>query len=412
MLRSLPAGMPRTASVDSSSTVVASETSCLGLYLECQESVKTALEDPSSSNAARSAQMTVILMITCSTFCVIAETVPEWELKHKRKFERLEVMFTFFFSVELLVRLWIASGPVTCEKLLAYALDFLATIPWYLDYIFRHLYSVPSELYFREEADAFQVLRLVRVLRVLKAARHSETIATIMNCVWASIDGLMALLAFISIATVISATAVFFAEFQVPDSLFASIPASLWWALPTITGVGYGDLTPVTPAGRTIGAITMVSGLLITALVGAIMTSPVLEMYEKKMHLNRISRKEGPRVSVQWSGCNNPNLQRSGTRSVSLPKQDIMQHFKTIQDIQEQLDEVLVKLTGALTSATVSDAALDQKVKFSTLTSLSHLTDQQKLWFRHVRQLAEGDALQKFLQELEPDSMQKLGGAP
>lgn len=46
----------------------------------------------------------VILMIACSTFCVVAETVPEWELKHKRLFERLEVMFTLFFSVELLVK--------------------------------------------------------------------------------------------------------------------------------------------------------------------------------------------------------------------------------------------------------------------------------------------------------------------
>lgn len=394
---------------DSGASLEIEETTCCGMYETIRASVKTTFEDPESSASARAVQCTVITMISCSIVCILSETVPEWEEANQQRFSVLEVLFTCFFTVELIIRIWIHEGSLNLEKGVGFVLDVLATLPWYADQFLRRMFSVQTSLAFTQETDAFQVLRLLRVLRVLKAARHSQTIATIMHCVLSTADGLLALLAFISMGTVLAATAVFFVEHEVPESPFVSIPAALWWALPTITGVGYGDMTPETIWGRILGALTMVLGVLITSLVGTIMTGPVLELYQKNMQRLRMKKRSSldlGAAEILIGGCDYTNisekrrstLRKSATR-INVDANNIISELVHLHDLVEHK---MGELVGSLQGASVDDAKLNQ-ANLGAVASLVHLEKMQKALFKEVKSVVDDEAVIQFISKVEED---------
>lgn len=128
-----------------------------------------------------------------------------------------------------------------------------------------------------------RVLRLARILRLFKLSRYSSGMRIFSRALSASAHALVLLLMFLAIAVVLFSSLIFFAErgefddqagawvVAGPDgtkapSAFQSIPASSWWCIATLTTVGYGDVTPVTPTGKLIAAVTMLSGLLVLSL--------------------------------------------------------------------------------------------------------------------------------------------------
>ena len=128
-----------------------------------------------------------------------------------------------------------------------------------------------------------RVLRLARILRLFKLSRYSSGMRIFSRALSASAHALVLLLMFLAIAVVLFSSLIFFAErgefddqagawvVAGPDgtkapSAFQSIPASSWWCIATLTTVGYGDVAPVTPTGKLIAAVTMLSGLLVLSL--------------------------------------------------------------------------------------------------------------------------------------------------
>jgi voltage-gated potassium channel len=137
-------------------------------------------------------------------------------------------------------------------------IDLLAILPWYIHDI------LPFDL---------RALRLLRLFRLLKLVRYSPALETLKRVVaheWRALLGALLLILMLLMA---SSTVMYFLERSAQPQQFGSIPASAWWALETLTTVGYGDVTPATPLGKIFGGIVMLLGLCTFALPVAILAT-------------------------------------------------------------------------------------------------------------------------------------------
>ena len=141
-------------------------------------------------------------------------------------------------------------------------IDFVATLSFYIDLVLAHFAS------HLENADVLEFFSIIRILRLFKLTRHSSGLKILLQTFRASAKELMLLVFFLVLGIVIFASLVYYAErIQVnPTNDFSSIPLGLWWALVTMTTVGYGDMVPKTYLGMFVGAMCAMAGVLVVAL--------------------------------------------------------------------------------------------------------------------------------------------------
>lgn len=258
------------------------------------------LDKPESSGAARAVHYFVILAILASTAGVILETLPE--LRSHPVFLPLEVFTTLLFTAEFALRLYV------CRSLRAFVMntfnfiDFLAIFPGYIALGTALIsyngaaHQAAKSLRTLRMVRMVRLLRVLRVMRVAKAARHSQSLGLIFAVVGrASHAALAVMLMLLGFAAVLSASIVYIIEDDACDdgvplmahacdspTPFQSVPASLWWAISTLTTVGYGDMVPRTVCGRVVGGLTAVSGIMIVAIGIALVSKDFREGYEEE----------------------------------------------------------------------------------------------------------------------------------
>ena len=140
--------------------------------------------------------------------------------------------------------------------------DYVATLSFYTDFfLHQHLSHIMN-------ADVFEFFSIIRILRLFKLARHSSGLKILLQTFRASARELMLLVVFLLLFTVIFASLVFYAERLQENSQndFSSIPLGLWWAIATMTTVGYGDMVPKTFLGMFVGAMCAMAGVIVVAL--------------------------------------------------------------------------------------------------------------------------------------------------
>ena len=220
---------------------------------------------------SRAVDWILILLIVANIAAVAAETVPDWGQRYATALLVFEVVSVAVFTVEYLVRLWVCTehpqmpGEQPIRTRLCFAatpfalIDLLAILPFYLA-----LFLPAIDL---------RVLRIFRLLRLLKLARYSPALATLARVLVDERRALGAALLIMLGLLMVSATAIYHAERLHQPEAFGSIPQSMWWALATLTTVGYGDVVPVTTLGRIIGGCVMVFGLAMFALPIGIIAS-------------------------------------------------------------------------------------------------------------------------------------------
>ncbi|MDF1720954.1 MAG: cyclic nucleotide-gated ion channel [Minwuia sp.] len=205
----------------------------------------------------------LITLITLNIAVVVLETVPSLHARFETQFLIFETISVLIFTVEYGLRIWVAPehpalkrhGPVRGR--IRYALSFgaiidlLAFLPFYLAMFFG--------------AD-LRVLRVLRLLRFLKLMRYSSALMTLQRVFYDERRALMASLLIMFGLLIISSTAIYHAERAAQPEAFGSIPAAMWWALATLTTVGYGDIVPMTLVGKMIGGVVMLFGLGMFAL--------------------------------------------------------------------------------------------------------------------------------------------------
>jgi voltage-gated potassium channel len=230
-------------------------------------------------------------LIIVNVSCVILESV-EWIRRYfAGAFDAIEHVSTAIFAVEYCLRVW------ACVDLhearyrdplwgrLRYMRSFFALIDL--------LSVLPALLGFFGAAD-FRVLRLLRLLRMLKLVRHSTTFGLLFAVLREESRSVTALLFVLLLTVTISGSLMFMLENEGQPEVFSSIPVAMWWAIETLTTVGYGDIVPMTAAGRVVGGCVSIIGIGTLALFSGLITVGFLD----QLKAHREHHPHHPKVSV------------------------------------------------------------------------------------------------------------------
>ena len=215
----------------------------------------------------------LLFLIIASILVVMLESVKSFSEQHAELLNYAEWIITILFSIEYIARIISIKKP--SEYIFSFygIVDFLSTIPKYLS-IF--LVGGGTALV------ALRALRLLRVFRILKLARFIGASNHFVKALKASKAKIMVFLSFVIILCIILGSVMYLVESEA-NSGFTSIPRSVYWAIVTMTTVGYGDIAPLTPLGQFIASIIMILGYGIIAVPTGIVTS---EMTKAQVHIN------------------------------------------------------------------------------------------------------------------------------
>jgi len=203
----------------------------------------------------------LIITILISIILVMLESVESFDAKYHRFLNISEWIITILFSLEYITRIITIKKPSSYIFSFYGIIDFLATIPKYVSLIFVGTHALV----------ALRALRLLRVFRILKLARYLGASKTLVSALKASKIKIFVFLFSVLVITIILGTVMYLIEG--PQNGFTSIPHSMYWAIVTLTTVGYGDLAPHTPLGQFIASIVMILGYGIIAVPTGIVTS-------------------------------------------------------------------------------------------------------------------------------------------
>lgn len=203
----------------------------------------------------------LILTILVSIILVMLESVDSFNIKYHKFLDISEWIITILFTLEYAARIITIKKPSSYIFSFYGIIDFLATIPKYLSIFFVGTNAL----------IALRALRLLRVFRILKLVRYLGASANLISALKASKTKIVVFLFSVLILTIILGTIMYLIEG--PDNGFTSIPYSMYWAIVTLTTVGYGDISPHTPIGQFIASIVMILGYGIIAVPTGIVTS-------------------------------------------------------------------------------------------------------------------------------------------
>ncbi|KAF7248267.1 Potassium voltage-gated channel subfamily A member 5 [Varanus komodoensis] len=285
---------------------------------EFQRQVWLIFEYPESSSSARGIAIVSVLVILISiiTFCL--ETLPEFRDERELHapllpllngtsrddtqqpppstltdpFFIIETTCVIWFTFELLVRFFACPSKPEFSRNIMNIIDIVAIIPYFITLGTE----LAQEQQKKEQSGSasnggqqqamslaiLRVIRLVRVFRIFKLSRHSKGLQILGQTLKASMRELGLLIFFLFIGVILFSSAVYFAEADDPESHFSSIPDAFWWAVVTMTTVGYGDMRPVTVGGKIVGSLCAIAGVLTIALPVPVIVSNFNYFYHRE----------------------------------------------------------------------------------------------------------------------------------
>ncbi|GBP73486.1 Potassium voltage-gated channel protein Shaw [Eumeta japonica] len=276
-------------------------------------------DEPYSSNAAKIIGVISVFFICVSIISFCLKTHPDmrvpviknysvttanqtqsWALDKVQTnahiaFFYIECVCNAWFTLEILVRF--ISSPNKCDfiKSSVNIIDYIATMSFYIDLI---LQKYASHL---ENADILEFFSIIRIMRLFKLTRHSSGLKILIQTFRASAKELTLLVFFLVLGIVIFASLVYYAErIQTnPHNDFNSIPLGLWWALVTMTTVGYGDMAPKTYVGMFVGALCALAGVLTIALPVPVIVSNFAMYYSHTQARAKLPKKRRRVINVE-----------------------------------------------------------------------------------------------------------------
>ncbi|MEO7263657.1 MAG: ion transporter [Ferruginibacter sp.] len=211
----------------------------------------------------------LLWIILFSVFVVMMESVPEIGKKYRDVFFTIEWCMTIIFSMEYLMRLWISSKPIKYIISFWGFIDLLSILPTYLSlFIAGYHYFI-----------IVRIFRLLRVFRILKLARFNSESKVLLTALKSSIHKLSVFLVAVVAIVVFMGTIMYVVEGG--EKGFTSIPQSIYWAVVTVTTVGYGDMVPQTVLGKFISSLAMIIGYAIIAVPTGIITVEMSKSNQK-----------------------------------------------------------------------------------------------------------------------------------
>ncbi|XP_062850968.1 potassium voltage-gated channel subfamily F member 1 [Trichomycterus rosablanca] len=256
------------------------------------------MEKPESSWVARGIAVASFLFVLASSLVMCLVTLPELQVQDAEgnvaehpTLDAIETACICWFTVEYALRF--AAAPDKTRFVLAFLnmVDLSAIAPFYLVLTLTHL-GATAALDLTDVQRAVQALRVMRVARVLKLARHSSGLQTLTYALRRSFAELGLLLTYMGVGIFVFSALGYTTEHSHPETLFRSIPHSFWWAIITMTTVGYGDVYPKTVLGRCNAALSFLCGVVAIALPVHPIINNFVVYYNKQRVLETAARHE------------------------------------------------------------------------------------------------------------------------
>lgn len=230
----------------------------------------------------------ILVLILLNAAAVILETVDSIERPFRIYFVWFEIFSVIVFTIEYIVRIWACtsqpqySGPfwgrIRFMLTPLAIIDLLAILPFYLTFIAFDLRFI-------------RTLRVFRLLRLMKLVRYSASIALFGKVLKNRREELIVTASIVLVMMVMAASLMYFAEHEAQPENFPDIPSAMWWAIVTLTTVGYGDVFPVTILGKILAAVIAILGIGMFALpTGILGASFVEELENQRMKKNGIKK--------------------------------------------------------------------------------------------------------------------------
>ncbi|KAJ8390227.1 hypothetical protein AAFF_G00109660 [Aldrovandia affinis] len=266
------------------------------------------MEKPQSSLPARIIAIASFLFILISSVVMCVGTIPDLQLQDAEgnhmehpTLEAIETTCIGWFTVEYILRL--ISSPNKVHFILSFMniIDFLAIIPFYVVLTLTYLGTAMMEL--SNVQQAVQALRIMRIARIFKLARHSSGLQTLTLALNRSITELGLLLMYMGVGIFLFSALGYTMENSHPETMFTSIPQSFWWAIITMTTVGYGDIYPKTTLGRCNAAVSFLCGVIAIALPIHPIINNFVIFYHKHSMLETAAKHELELMALRSGTC-------------------------------------------------------------------------------------------------------------
>ena len=238
----------------------------------------------SDTPGGRRFDVALLWAIAGSVLVVMLESVGSIRQEHGVLLRGIEWGFTVLFSLEYLARLWVVREPARYARSFYGLVDLLAVLPSYLELIFTGSHYLL----------VLRVLRLLRMFRVLKMAQHVGEAGILLSALRASRQKIFVFLFGVMTLVCVEGTVMYLLEGHVNEG-FSSIPQSLYWAVVTLTTVGYGDVSPITVLGKMMASVIMLTGFAIIAVPTGVVT------VELGREINRVRRDKRKCRECGWS---------------------------------------------------------------------------------------------------------------
>ena len=223
---------------------------------------------------------TDIFLITLIVFNIIAvllETVDSIYSKYALEFLIFERFSTVVFLIEYILRIWVCVEEKIKKNKLITRLKYASTWPAIID-----LLAVLSGLLPMLFEVDLRILRALRMLRLLKFSRYFKVMNLLLGVLKEEKQSFLAAMFLLTIAMLIASTGIYIFEKDAQPDKFSSIPEAMWWAIATLTTIGYGDVTPVTGMGKFFGAIIAIIGIGVVALPSGILASGFTDQLKRR----------------------------------------------------------------------------------------------------------------------------------
>lgn len=223
------------------------------------------------TSAGKLFDVLLIIAILISVLMVMLDSVSVIQKSYGRFLYAAEWFFTIAFTIEYMLRLFSVGRPVLYARSFYGMVDLLAILPTYFSLL------IPGSQYFL----VIRLLRVLRIFRVLKLVQYLGEAKLLLAALRASRRKIVVFLFTVLTLVIIFGSLMYFMESK--ESGFTSIPRSIYWAIVTLTTVGYGDISPKTGIGQFLAAVIMILGYAIIAIPTGIVTVEMAGAFSKKI---------------------------------------------------------------------------------------------------------------------------------
>jgi voltage-gated potassium channel len=233
--------------------------------------------------ASRVFDIFILAIIFLNVLAIILETVNSLQVKFSHLFYYFEIFSVAIFTIEYCLRVWSCTsdpkyrnpltGRLSFIKTPLAIIDLLAILPFYIGILF------PA---FGLDLRFIRVVRLMRLFRIAKLGRYSSAFTHICNVIRKKREELVVTFTLLLLLLILSSCLMYYIENPIQPQVFSSIPETIWWAVVTLTTVGYGDIYPISPLGRILAAVVAILGIGLFALPAGLIASGFIEEVQNK----------------------------------------------------------------------------------------------------------------------------------